>query len=107
VSEKTKKPKSAGLAIILAILFGPIGMIYVSPLLGLQALLVFIGLIMVNAIAVPLIGVQQALNDSAKDIACILLTVICIVYLFIGQPWWAAVKARTFNRKLEASACKE
>jgi hypothetical protein len=84
--------KEVWLAAILALFFGPIGMIYVSARLALYDLLVIMGLSLLAAVINPALQGHRGLF--------MLWGLALLLYLAVGQPWWAALWARGHNERV-------
>jgi hypothetical protein len=90
----TKSPKSLGIAIILTILFGPIGLFYAS-ISG--ALIMILAPILVFALF--LIGVLQE-NSTLMNLSAGLLLFFALTYWLICIIW-AVISVNDYNREIE------
>ena len=90
----TKSPKSLGIAIILTILFGPIGLFYAS-ISG--ALIMILAPILVFALF--LIGVLQE-NSTLMNLSAGLLLFFALTYWLICIIW-AVIRVNDYNREIE------
>jgi hypothetical protein len=83
--------KSVAAAVILALLFGPLGMSYVGR--GLRALAVVLGFGFLSFLTVIALGIQPGSHSPVPTIGGLLL----FLYWLVVQPVWAARRARAIN----------
>jgi hypothetical protein len=99
MTENSKKPKSIILTIVLTLLFGPFGMFYVSFTLGLLALLVFTGISVCWAVVV--VNIVKSSGENSRNLISV-GGLVLLLYYFVGQPWWAATKAKALNIEIKS-----
>jgi hypothetical protein len=90
----TKSPKSVGIAILLTILFGPIGLFY-ATISG--ALIMILAPILV--LALFLIGVLQE-NSALMNLSAGLLLFFALTYWLISIIW-AVISVKEYNKEIE------
>ncbi|MDX9928932.1 MAG: hypothetical protein RBS37_03680 [Bacteroidales bacterium] len=96
----TKSPKSIGIAILLALLFGPIGLFYAS---------VSGGLIMTIT---PIFLVIVFIYGLGMESAALVEWSIILILFFLSTYWliniiWAVISVNIYNKKIEDDAKRQ
>ncbi|MDD5542344.1 MAG: hypothetical protein PHX83_04150 [Acidobacteriia bacterium] len=92
MEEPIENPKSVVAAVLLALFFGPIGMIYVRR--GLRSFEIVIGFGLLMWVTTLALGLQPGQDHPIPIIGGLLF----LVYFLVVQPWWAAKRAKAINR---------
>lgn len=90
----TKSPKSVGIAILLTILFGPIGLFYAS--ISGALIMIFTPILV---LALFLIGVLQE-NSTLMNLSAGLLLFFALTYWLICIIW-AVISVNEYNKEIE------
>lgn len=90
----TKSPKSIGIAILLTILFGPIGLFYAS----VSGALIMI-LVPIFPILLLVFGVSQD-NSVLMNLSLGLLVIFALTYWLISIIW-AVISVNSYNKEIE------
>jgi small-conductance mechanosensitive channel len=96
----TKSPKSVGIAILLTLLFGPIGLFYAS---------VFGGLVMsITPLLLAALVVAGLIRENSMllDWSLTLLIIFALTYWLINIIW-AVLSVRSYNQEIEEEAMQQ
>lgn len=95
----TKPPKSVGIAILLTLLFGPIGLFYASVAGGF--------IMMFTKIFLALLFILALIQNSEFWLSWSLLLIIGASILWLANIIWAVISVTDYNRKIEYDAKRQ